>query len=92
MNIKKHFKRKRIVYTEKYKPAELVKVFMHKGKKYVRIAFTNRARLKWTIPVTDVLFSSVTGIRKLPSPFKKMCFGILKLKAKSVYYQIKKCV
>jgi hypothetical protein len=78
------------VYSKYMMPGELVKVFMHKGKKYVRIAFTNRVKFTGTIPVTDVLYSNVTGIRKLPSSFKKMCFGVLKMKPKAVYYQFKK--
>ena len=86
--IRKFFKSKKIVYHIRLSPGELVKIFTHNGKKYVRIAFTNRVKFKGTMPVTDVLFSSVTGIRKLPSPFKKWVFGLVKKNARATYYKI----
>lgn len=80
------------MYTQKgiFAPGELIKTFEHRGKKYVRIAFTNRVKFKGTMPVTDVLFSNVTAIRKLPSPFKKWVFSLVNKKPRATYYLFKK--
>jgi translation initiation factor 1 (eIF-1/SUI1) len=88
--LKKFFHSKKIVYTSTHQPAELVKTFNHAGKKYVRVAFTNRAKYKGLTPVTDVRFSDVTGIRKLPSRFKKFCYSLVGLQARGTFYKINK--
>lgn len=87
---RKFFHSKKIVYTSKLAPAELVKRFEHKGKKYVRVAFTNRVKYVGSTPITDVHVSQIIGIRKLPSPFKKKVFGMLGLKPRATYYSFRK--
>lgn len=89
--MKKYFKSKKLVYTKHYAPAELVKIFSHGGRRYIRIAFSNRAKHKGLIPVTDVRYpEDVVGIRKLPSAFKKGCFKLVGIRAKGTYYKIEK--
>ena len=88
MKIKAFFKSKRIIYSVKYQPGQLVKVFVHKRQKYCRIAFTNRIKIKGHWPITDVKFSEVTGIRKLPSPFKVWLYGLVKLKPRATFYKM----
>ena len=88
--IKQLFKNKIIVYTQYYAPAELVKYFNYAGKKYARIAFTNMRKYKNKIPITDVRLNDITGIRKLPSPFKKWCYKMMGLRVKPIFYKIKK--
>lgn len=89
--IKKFFRSKKIVYTERFAPAELVKTYKDfRGRKWVRIAFTNRVKFRGTMPVTDVEFRNVTGIRKLPSPFKKWVFSLVKKQPRATYYSFKK--
>jgi hypothetical protein len=91
MQIKKYFRNKKIVYSRYLQPAELVKIFTYNNKKYVRVAFTNRVKFKGTMPVTDVLFANVTGIRKLPSPFKKWLYGLIGIKkVPATFYTIQK--
>lgn len=90
MNLKKYFKSKKIIYTGKFSPGELVKVFQYRGKKFVRIAFSNKVKIKGMVPVTDVPFDQVTAIRKLPTPFKKKMYSLAGLKAKAKFYQIQK--
>lgn len=88
MNLKPYFERKKIVHTNEWKPGVLVKVHMHNGKKYVRIAFPNLKQYKDKMPVTDVLFENVTGIRRLPSRFEKWFYGLFGMKARGKFYVI----
>ena len=76
------------MYSTKLAPAELVKIFWFHGAKYVRVGFTNRVKFKDTIPMTDIHFSAVTGIKKLPSPFKKMLYKSFGLRARPTFYKI----
>jgi hypothetical protein len=87
--IKAFFKSKKIIHSWERQPGELRKVFMHKGKKYVRIAFTNRVKHKGMEPITDILMSSVTHISAQPSAFKKWRYRLMGLKAKAKIYKIK---
>lgn len=89
--MKKFFYSKKIVFTRHYKPAELVKTFTHGGKRYMRIAFTNRQKYAGSNPLTDVRYpDDVTGIRKLPSRFKKLCYSLVGLRARGTFYTINK--
>lgn len=90
MNIRKLFRCKKIVYSSYLKPAELVKIFTYKNDKYVRVAFSNQVKFKGTVPVTDMLYKNVIGIRKLPSPFKRWICGLIGKKARATYYTIQK--
>ncbi len=40
--MKKYFQNRKLIYSEQFEPAELVKYHRYKGKAYVRIAFTNK--------------------------------------------------
>ena len=86
--MRKFFRSKKLVYSIRLAPAELVKYFRFGGKKYVRIAFTNKVKFKGTTPVTDIRFTDVTGIKKLPSPFKKMLYKSFGLRARPTFYKI----
>lgn len=88
MNLKQLFTSKKIIYTTMWTPGELIKTFTHQGKKYVRIAFTNKVLYKGYLPITDVPFEKVTGIRKLPSPLKKCLCRLVGMKAKGIYIHI----
>lgn len=87
--MKKLFGCKKIVYSKSVVPGEMVRVFQHKGKKYVRIAITNRRKFKDTIPMTDIPLENVTAIRKLPSPLKKGICNLFGIKAKATFYKMK---
>ncbi len=86
--MKKLFGCKKIVYTKSLQPGELVKVYTFKGKRYVRLAFTNLVKFRNTIPMTDVAYSDVVGVRKLPSPFKKGVCNLFGIKARATFYKI----
>lgn len=88
--IKKFFHSKKIIYSQRMIPGELVKIFSHKGKRYVRIQFTNKVKFKGTIPTTDIFYSDVTGIRKLPSPFKTWRCKLVGITPRATFYQIKR--
>jgi anaerobic selenocysteine-containing dehydrogenase len=89
MNLKPYFHRKKIVHSTEWQPGEMVKVFTHRGKKYVRIAFTNKIHQN-RMPITDVLFQNVVGIRRLPSRFEKWFWNLFGIRARGKYYVIKK--
>lgn len=78
------------MYSNRLQPGELVRIFYFNGKKYVRIAFTNRVKINGTIPMTDILMDEVTGIRKLPSPFKKGICNLIGIKARATYYKMQR--
>lgn len=78
---------KKIVYSKKVMPGELVRVYTFKGKKYVRIAITNRVRFKSTVPMTDIPWEMVEGIRVLPSAFKKGVYNLFGIKAKATFHK-----
>lgn len=87
--IQKFFKCDKIIFSKKFMPAK--KLFSFRttsGKRYVRIAFTNMVKYAGTLPVTDVPLEDVTGVRKLPSPFKKWIYGLIgkKPKATTTYF------
>ncbi|RYZ22149.1 MAG: hypothetical protein EOO10_21905 [Chitinophagaceae bacterium] len=88
LNLKPFFERKKIVHTTKFKPGVLVKTFEGRGVKYVRIAFPNLVKYPGTLPIADVPFSCVTGIRKLPSRFEKAFWRLLGIKKKGTFYVI----
>ncbi len=88
LNLKPYFTSKKIVYTKRWQPGLLIKTMQHKGKKYVRIAFTNKIKYEGMWPVTDVLFDDVVSIRKLPTPFKKWLYRLFGKKAKSKLFII----
>ena len=90
MSIRTFFKSKKIISSLDYQPAELIKRFTHKGKKYLRVAFTNRIKYQGTLPITDIPFDRVTGIRKLPSPFRKWLYGLVGKEPRATFYWIKK--
>lgn len=88
--MKKYFQNRKLIYSEQFEPAELVKYHRYKGKAYVRIAFTNKVLYPGTWPVTDILVDQITGIRILPSPFKKWLFKLVGKTAKARFIVIKK--
>lgn len=83
------FYRKKIVYTTKYKPAMLVKSFELGGKRYVRIAFTNRAH-DHQIPMVDVEVKYVKGIRVCYSKFDKFLWKCIGVTAENRYRPVKR--
>jgi hypothetical protein len=84
------FKSKKIIYSRKLIPGELVRIFTHQGRRYVRIQFTNRVKFKGSIPTTDIYYSDITGVRKMPSPFKVWRCKLVGRKARATYYSFKK--
>ena len=88
--MKKYFQTRKIIYSETYTPAELVRYHKFKGKAYVRIAFTNKVKVPGFWPVTDIPVDQITGIRILPSPFKKWIFKLVGKTAKPRFIVIKK--
>ena len=86
--IKKFFKSKRIIYSTVFAPAEFVTSFTGSdGKKYIRIAVTNKQKIRGHNPTTDIFIHQVYGIRKLPSPFKIWAFKKVGLpEPKANYY------
>lgn len=86
----KIFKSKKLVYTRKFKPGVLQKVFVYKNVKFARIGFPNLIKFHGYLPITDVPFKSIVAISKLPSPFKKWLYRQFGLKAKGTYYIIKR--
>lgn len=87
MKIKKMFQRKRLVYTKKYVPSELVTTWDHKGQVYVRIKCTNKADGNQE---TDVNFKDVTGIKILPSPFSVWMYNLVGMKPIANFYSREK--
>ena len=76
--IRNYFRRKVMVHSSKFHPAELVKVHMGwDGKKYVRIAFTNRQKIPGHHPVTDIEMKHVIGYRRIPSRFDKHLYRLV---------------
>ncbi len=88
--IRRFFHSKKLVHSEKYAPAEFVKIFTHGNTRYVRIAFTNKQKVRGFNPTTDIRWCDVAGFRKLPSPFKVWLYGLFNRKAKATFYTIKK--
>lgn len=82
------FHSKKIIYTDRWKPAVFVKSFSRDGQKFIRLAFPNLVKFAGYMPMTDVYINQVTGIRKLPSPFKKLLYRSVGLRAKPKFYQI----
>lgn len=90
MQIKKYFKRKRIVHTRILAPGELLFTFTHKDNVYVRIRCTKMVKGISEPPVTDVKFSDVTGIQIFPSPVERWFYKILHIKPKAKMFTRKK--
>ena len=86
LNLKPFFTSKKIIISRHLRPAELVYTFTFKGKKFARIAFTHLIKYVGKIPVTDVAFEDIIGIKKLPSPFKKWMYSRVGLTAKPIQY------
>ena len=84
------FYRKRIVYSLYSPPGELIKVFEVQGRKYMRIAFTNRIKFKGTWPITDVPLHHVSGIRRIPSKFDKLLARITGRVARASFRNVKR--
>jgi len=85
----KYFKAKKIVYTYKFEPAEFVQFIEYKNGVYVRITFTNKIKYEGHVLTTDVKLEDVWRFKKLPSPFKKGCYNLLRMTAKPVFYNFK---
>ena len=88
--MKKYFQTRKFIHSQNWQPGELVKYFKHKGKVYVRIAFTNKVLYPGTWPVTDIPFEEITGIRVMPSLFKKRFLKLFGFTAKPRFIVIKK--
>jgi hypothetical protein len=89
LNLKPFFTSKKMVVSTTNIPGQLVKFFKANGKKYVRVAFTNHCVNK-SIPVTDIPIEKVTGVRVLPTPFKKFIYGLAGKTPKATFYSFKK--
>ena len=88
LNLKPFFVRKKIIYAKNLQPAELLTVFTAKGKKYARIAFTNNPKFPGTVPVTDVPFSQICSMKRLPSRFEKWIYAMVGRRAPSKWFII----
>jgi hypothetical protein len=76
---------KQIIYSKRYYPAELVKVFTvqhgdFKGRKFARVMFTNRRKDNKTFPVTDVAYEDILMIKIYPNILQVFFYRLLKLK------------
>lgn len=70
--IKHYFHRPVIIYSKYHEPAKLIIDWQTpEGKKYCRVQFQNRQKVKGMVPMTDIPASNVIAAMKLHSPFMK---------------------
>lgn len=85
--IKAFFKKDRIIYSKKMMPGKKQFTFRsHNGKRYVRIAFTNKVKYPGYLPMTDIPEEDITGVRVLPSRFKKFMYSLMGKRPKAIFY------
>jgi hypothetical protein len=87
--MKNLFKRKKVIISTYFPPGELVKMIRIHGKKFIRIAFTNRVKVQGTWPITDIPWVHVQAIRVMPSSAEKFFYGLIGKKPRGRYIVVK---
>ena len=88
LNLKPFFTSKKIVISRTHRPAELVRYFTVGKKKYARVAFTNTIN-DGRVPITDIAFEDIAGVREFPTPFKAFCCKLVGIKPRATFYKFK---
>jgi hypothetical protein len=87
--MKNLFKRKKVIISTYFPPGELVTMIRIHGKKFIRVAFTNRVKVQGMWPITDIPWVHVTGIRVLPSAAEKFIYGLIGKKPRAKFIYVK---
>ena len=83
------FYHKRIVYSTTHVPGEFVHVVGVGKQRFIRVQFSNKVKIKGTMPYTDIKWENVKGIGRQASDFEKWLYRKAGKKAPSTYFKFK---